>query len=227
MYSKDNIHYFSFAGLFVTACLCVYSCECNSQIKGNTQALQFQDNSATLDTLECSGFLVKEDTTSQDYNADKELPHKGVDTASCFKSNVGIGTLARSRVQEQSTEIIAAADNAISLSTKNNSVIHENEHRVQQAPKENSTIAKVSWELKGRRAISIPSAKVSGGAKGKVVINIKVDRNGNVVFAEVEPSESSVNVQMKENARSAARKTKFNVSSITPSDQEGRIIYEF
>ena len=83
------------------------------------------------------------------------------------------------------------------------------------------------WELKDRKAVSLVTPTAVPGSKGIVIVLIKVDNQGKVVFAEVDPASSSVNVKLKEKAREAAKKSVFNQSSNTASPQSGAIRYEF
>ena len=83
------------------------------------------------------------------------------------------------------------------------------------------------WELKDRMAVSLVTPTAVPGSMGIVKVLIKVDNQGKVVYAEVDPAISSVNVKLKEKAREAAKKSVFNQSFNTDSLQVGTIQYEF
>lgn len=90
-----------------------------------------------------------------------------------------------------------------------------------------SSVKIQSWTLEKREAVNLQLPNLVEGASGTVVVIIKVDRQGEVVFAEVDPTVSSINVELKENARKAAKKSKFSVSSDSPIRQTGVIVYYY
>lgn len=84
------------------------------------------------------------------------------------------------------------------------------------------------YSLAGRKANSLPVPRSSFQEDGKVVVEITVDRNGNVINAKpgVKGSTTS-NSNLLEIARKAALQAKFNSSSDSPEEQKGTIVYNF
>ena len=91
----------------------------------------------------------------------------------------------------------------------------------------NHSVTIQSWILENREPLVLELPNSVNGATGNVTVIIKVDRQGNVVFAEVDPSVSTVNVELKENARKAAKSSKFSISSDSQFRQNGIIVYSF
>lgn len=90
--------------------------------------------------------------------------------------------------------------------------------------------------LKGRSVIgAIPSPEYNIKEAGKVVVKIKVDRNGTVVDAQpgyTDPEEKSLRTTLTDKtawdaAKKAAMRTQFNVKSDAPEFQYGTITYIF
>lgn len=73
--------------------------------------------------------------------------------------------------------------------------------------------------------LDIPAYKCYGG--GKVVVNIVVDRNGDVVAASVDKTRSTSDNCMTETAVDAALNSRFNVDQSAPAKHSGFIIYTF
>jgi len=87
-----------------------------------------------------------------------------------------------------------------------------------------------SWNLKNRTNQSLPKPGYlcPQGTSGKVTVRIKVDQNGYVTEAKIDPSLSSSMVScMVENAESYARRARFNISSTAPASQDGTITYTY
>lgn len=84
------------------------------------------------------------------------------------------------------------------------------------------------YSLANRNARSIPVPKAAFQEEGKVVVEITVDKNGNVINAKpgVKGSTTS-NPNLLEIARKAALSAKFNSSSDAPEEQKGTITYNF
>ena len=75
---------------------------------------------------------------------------------------------------------------------------------------------------------ALPSPSYNVQESGKVVVKIKVDREGTVV--EAQPGADGTNLTNKtawEAAKKAALKTQFNVNSDAPEFQYGTITYIF
>jgi len=86
----------------------------------------------------------------------------------------------------------------------------------------------INYSLSGRSAIDIPLPPKGIQAAGKVVVEILVDRNGNVVEARPGVKGSTTtNEQLYDAAVRAAKKAKFNVSENSPERQKGMITYIF
>ncbi|MBQ6014814.1 MAG: hypothetical protein IJL22_00730 [Bacteroidales bacterium] len=123
-------------------------------------------------------------------------------------------------------------NNRVTLSANNtieNEVSKSSESLSAEPPaqKVQTRVTVSDWELKDRKAVSLATPAAVPGSKGIVKILIKVDIKGKVVFAEVDPASSSVNVKLKEKAREAAKKSVFNQSSNAAPIQDGTILYEF
>ena len=84
-----------------------------------------------------------------------------------------------------------------------------------------------AYQLGGRKAINKPKPK-GNQIEGKVVVMITVDRTGNVTYANAGiKGSTTLNKELLERAKRAALKTKFNVKQDAPSNQYGKIIYDF
>ena len=85
-----------------------------------------------------------------------------------------------------------------------------------------------SFSLAGRGYLTLPTPKYNSQAEGKVVVEITVDRNGNVVKANPILKGSTVqDDKLFEAAKDAAMKAKFNVKNDAPPYQTGTITYNF
>ncbi len=71
----------------------------------------------------------------------------------------------------------------------------------------------------------VPAYQCEGG--GRVVVDITVDRNGDVIAADVNQGRSSNDYCMTTTALEAARKSRFNVNPSAPTKQNGTITYIF
>ncbi len=81
------------------------------------------------------------------------------------------------------------------------------------------------FSLKGRNKVALPPP-TQCSSKGKVVVSIRVDRNGRVVEAKLKRFESTVFDECNvNNALSAARKSTFTPDTNAPEIQEGTITY--
>ena len=87
----------------------------------------------------------------------------------------------------------------------------------------------VEYSLKGRTADGewpLPEYPIE--EQGKVVVNITVDKNGNVIRAEATPSGSTFqNKELWRAAERAAYKAKFNKAPEAAAEQHGSITYHF
>ncbi|MCQ2177826.1 MAG: energy transducer TonB [Bacteroidales bacterium] len=94
-----------------------------------------------------------------------------------------------------------------------------------QPAKQYSGASVLSWQLDGRRALSLPVPAYKCYGAGTITIIISVDRAGKVVEASVQngPADNCI----RNAAISAAKRSRFNADSSAPAKQTGNIIYEF
>jgi len=92
----------------------------------------------------------------------------------------------------------------------------------------------VEWELSGRKPhqnndwyVRNPGYTCGYGASGVIVIDMKVNKNGNVISAAINSGMSSGNSCMMEQALKYAKMSRFNYTGSAPSSQSGRIYYTF
>lgn len=84
------------------------------------------------------------------------------------------------------------------------------------------------YSLEGRTAEKLPRPEYPIEEQGKVVVNITVDKNGNVIRAEATPSGSNIqNMELWRAAERAAYKAKFNKAPEAAAEQHGSITYHF
>jgi TonB family protein len=83
-----------------------------------------------------------------------------------------------------------------------------------------------SFNLSGRSlgAGGLPRPDYTVQVEGRIVLNITVDPNGNVIFAEIGRGTNIDNDSMRKSAREAARRAKFNQID-SPNNQSGTITY--
>lgn len=84
------------------------------------------------------------------------------------------------------------------------------------------------YSLTNRKANSLPVPRAAFQEDGKVVVEITVDKNGNVIKAKpgVKGSTTS-NPNLLDIARRAAMSAKFNATTDAPEEQKGTITYNF
>lgn len=111
-----------------------------------------------------------------------------------------------------------------------------NQHATNQSGSENAYAGKtmVEFDLKGRTAFQNNKWYVRnpgytcGYGSGEIVVDVKVNQNGNVVSAVYNPTKSSGGNQcMVDQAIKYAKMSRFNYSSSAPSSQSGQIFYFF
>ena len=85
----------------------------------------------------------------------------------------------------------------------------------------------LSYTLDGRTAthLPIPAYRCYGG--GQVTVIIQVNRQGQVMNAQVNEAVSSTDKCLREFALRAARQSKFSKSNTAPERQVGEIVYQF
>ncbi len=85
-----------------------------------------------------------------------------------------------------------------------------------------------SYALAGRSATSLPKPQYPGNEEGVVVVQVTVDRNGNVTKATAGVRGSNtMNNSLLAAAQKAALKAKFNLDNSAPAYQTGTITYRF
>ncbi|MBN1819117.1 MAG: hypothetical protein JXR31_14930 [Prolixibacteraceae bacterium] len=86
----------------------------------------------------------------------------------------------------------------------------------------------ISYSLSGRTSRSLPKPEYPGNEEGIVVVQVTVDKNGNVTKAEAGVRGSTtMNTLLLKAAREAAVKARFNIASNAPAFQVGTITYKF
>ena len=86
----------------------------------------------------------------------------------------------------------------------------------------------VEFNLSGRRANSLPLPNYTSSAQGRVVVDIIVNRQGQVVRATAGARGTTTsNQELWRQAEEAARRARFDVSVNAPEEQRGTITYSF
>lgn len=85
-----------------------------------------------------------------------------------------------------------------------------------------------NYSLAGRSSVALPHPDYKSNDQGTVVVQIWVDRNGNVIRAEFQPKGSNTqNGYLVNQAISAAKRARFNADPAAPEEQKGTITYIF
>jgi outer membrane biosynthesis protein TonB len=87
-------------------------------------------------------------------------------------------------------------------------------------------LANRSPHMNNRWHIRNPGYTCGHGSRGKIIVQIKVNQNGDVVQASIASSTSS-NACMLEQALKYAKMSRFNFADKAPKFQEGQIVYTF
>jgi len=85
-----------------------------------------------------------------------------------------------------------------------------------------------TFDLKNRRALSLPNPEYKSQSEGVVVVNVTVDKEGNVTQAE--PGQKGTTISdntLWDAARNAAEKAHFDRKPDAPAFQKGTITYRF
>lgn len=86
----------------------------------------------------------------------------------------------------------------------------------------------ISYDLSGRKSVSMPKPNYPADDEGLVVVQVTVNRNGNVTAAEPGARGTTIMDQRFWNeARQAALKAKFNTDENAAAFQQGTITYRF
>ena len=83
------------------------------------------------------------------------------------------------------------------------------------------------YQLGNRKAVSRPKPNYTCQEEGKVVIDIKVDRNGKTINASVGKGTTNTAECLTKQAIQAALKTKWQANPDAPLEQFGKITYHF
>lgn len=84
-----------------------------------------------------------------------------------------------------------------------------------------------NYSLGGRAALTKPKPVYNCQEEGKVVVDIKVDRNGKVVYASIGKGTTNTAECLTQKALQAAYKTKWQPKNGAPIEQRGKITYDF
>lgn len=85
-----------------------------------------------------------------------------------------------------------------------------------------------SWSLSGRGAKSLSTPKTNRTETGKVVVTIKVDKEGNVIEATGGAVGTTImNTNIWRTCEQAAKRSKFSAKADAPEIQVGTITYKF
>ena len=85
----------------------------------------------------------------------------------------------------------------------------------------------LGYDLGGRGAKSLQRPSEDFPEEGHIVVEIIVDRQGNVIRASVTKGTDIANAEMREMALEAARRSKFAPDPNAPEEQKGTITYNF
>jgi outer membrane biosynthesis protein TonB len=86
----------------------------------------------------------------------------------------------------------------------------------------------ISFDLGGRGSLNLPKPTYDSPEQGKIVVSIKVDREGKVTYASAGAKGTTISeINLRQQAESAARKTLFAPKADAPEEQRGTITYVF
>jgi len=86
----------------------------------------------------------------------------------------------------------------------------------------------ISYDLGGRGARNLPKPVYNSPEQGKIVVSIKVNRAGQVTYASAGAKGTTISeINLRQQAESAARKTQFAADDAAPEEQRGTITYVF
>ena len=85
----------------------------------------------------------------------------------------------------------------------------------------------ISYELEGRKALSLPVPAYKGYGAGDVLVDIEVNPAGRVTAARVRASGSSADASLHSFAIDAAKRSRFSASPDAAKSQPGWILYRF
>lgn len=85
----------------------------------------------------------------------------------------------------------------------------------------------ISYQLDGRKALSLPVPAYKGYGAGDVLVDIEVNQAGRVTAASVRAGESTADASLHSFAIDAAKRSRFSASSDAVKSQSGWILYRF
>ncbi|MBR5019381.1 MAG: hypothetical protein IKX53_07075 [Bacteroidales bacterium] len=85
----------------------------------------------------------------------------------------------------------------------------------------------ISYQLDGRKALSLPVPAYKGYGAGDVLVDIEVNQAGRVTAASVRAGDSSADASLHSFAIDAAKRSRFSASSDAAKSQSGWILYRF
>ena len=85
----------------------------------------------------------------------------------------------------------------------------------------------ISYELEGRKALSLPVPAYKGYGAGDVLVDIEVNPAGRVTSVRVRANGSTADASLHSFAVEAARRSRFSASSDAAKSQPGWILYRF
>ena len=85
----------------------------------------------------------------------------------------------------------------------------------------------ISYELEGRKALTLPVPAYKGYGAGDVLVDIEVNPAGRVTAASVRAGESTADASLHSFALDAARRSRFSASPDAAKSQPGWILYRF
>ena len=85
-----------------------------------------------------------------------------------------------------------------------------------------------NYSLHGRTAVVLPKPEYNSNQQGKIVVRIWVDQQGRVVRVEAPYQGSTITTgRLVDQAKTAAKRARFNASTTAPEEQIGTITYIF
>jgi TonB family protein len=86
----------------------------------------------------------------------------------------------------------------------------------------------IGYDLSGRNMIKRPIIQDKSQETGKVAVNIKVDKNGNVTYAKyTSQGSTTTDAHLIQLAEKAAREAKFNADPKANVEAVGKITFNF
>jgi len=185
------------------------------------------------DILKSLDNLLSTPATNQAYNETKDYENQELDDKEFEEQMEAIKnrtTIEDIKAAVQENSILTASrsesdnNNSSAFSTINDIVNKRSEN--QKTPSIVNTNSSISYSLIDRTHTFLPTPVYLCEYGGKVVINITVDREGNVTDAYVNGSSASTNGCLIDSALEYAKAAKFN-SDATKASQIGSITFYF